>query len=80
VFMARAVGGYNLWIIDELVVVDEGAQGSFDLIPVVPRTVKTAILNAGTEYNVRLEYRRLKGNLTPVLGGMNGVQMSWASL
>ncbi|RMR61340.1 Beta-glucosidase [Pseudomonas syringae pv. actinidiae] len=80
VFKVRADGAYKLWINDELVLEDEGSQVSFDLIPVVPRTVKTASLKAGTEYNVRLEYRRLKGNFTPVLGGMNGVQMSWASL
>ncbi|RMR14698.1 Beta-glucosidase [Pseudomonas amygdali pv. ulmi] len=80
VFKVRADGAYKLWINDELVLEDEGSQVSFDLIPVVPRTVKTASLKAGTEYNVRLEYRRLKSNFTPVLGGMNGVQMSWASL
>ncbi len=80
VFKVRADGAYKLWINDELVAQDEGGQVSFDLIPVVPRTVKTASLKAGAEYTVRLEYRRLKGNYTPVLGGMNGVQMSWASL
>jgi beta-glucosidase len=80
VFKVRADGAYKLWINDELVLEDQDKQVSFDLIPVVPRTVKTVNLKAGTEYNVRLEYRRTKGNYTPVLGGMNGVQMSWASL
>ncbi|WP_084537037.1 beta-glucosidase [Pseudomonas asturiensis] len=80
VFKVRADGAYKLWIDDKLVLEDEGGQVSFDLIPVVPRTVKSVNLTAGKEYNVRLEYRRLKGNFIPVLGGLNGVQMSWASL
>lgn len=80
VFKVRADGAYKLWIDDKLVLEDEGGQVSFDLIPVIPRTVKSVNLTAGKEYNVRLEYRRLKGNFIPVLGGLNGVQMSWASL
>lgn len=80
VFKARADGAYKLWINDELVIDDGGDQVSFDLIPVVPHVAKTVNLKAGTEYSVRLEYRRLKGNYTPVLGGLNGVQLSWASL
>ncbi|SQF98998.1 Beta-glucosidase [Paucimonas lemoignei] len=80
VFKVRADGAYKLWIDDKLVLEDEGGQVSFDLIPVIPRTVKSVSLTAGKEYNVRLEYRRLKGNFIPVLGGLNGVQMSWASL
>lgn len=80
VFKVRADGAYKLWINDELVLEDKGEQVSFDLIPVIPRSVKTGNLKAGQEYNVRLEYSRQKGNFTQVLGGMNGVQMSWASL
>ncbi|MFH7473927.1 PA14 domain-containing protein, partial [Pseudomonas syringae pv. tagetis] len=58
VFKVRGEGAYKLWINDELVLEDEVSQVSFDQIPVVPRTVKTAILKAGNEYNVRLKYRR----------------------
>lgn len=79
-FKVRADGPYKLWIDDKLVLEDEGRQVSFDLIPVIPRTVKSVSLKAGKEYNVRLEYRRLQGNFIQVLGGLNGVQMSWASL
>ncbi|WP_407316849.1 glycoside hydrolase family 3 C-terminal domain-containing protein [Pseudomonas sp. nanlin1] len=80
VLKVRADGAYKLWLNDELVIQDDDRQVSFDLIPVIPRTAKTVNLTAGKEYSVRLEYRRLQGNYIPILGGLNGVQMSWASL
>ncbi len=41
---------------------------------------KTAALTAGKSYTVKLEYKRVQGNFIPALGGVTGVQMSWASL
>lgn len=41
---------------------------------------KTVELTAGKSYKVKLEYRRISGAYFAVLGGMNGIQMSWASL
>jgi beta-glucosidase len=80
VFKVRADGAFKLWVNDELVLENDGTQKSFDLINALVTSGKTARLQAGKEYTVKLEYRRLQGNFTPVLGGMAGVQMSWASL
>ena len=80
VFKVRADGAFKVWVNDELVLENDGTQKSFDLINALVTSGKTARLQAGKEYTVRLEYRRLQGNFTPVLGGLAGVQMSWASL
>jgi beta-glucosidase len=80
VFKVRADGAYKLWVNDELVAQNDGVQRSFDLINALTTSGKTAKLKAGKDYTVRLEYRRLQGNFTTVLGGLAGVQMSWASL
>jgi beta-glucosidase len=80
VFKVRADGAYKLWVNDQLVLENDGTALSFDLINALVTSGKTMRLQAGKEYDVKLEYRRLKGNFTPVLGGLTGVQMSWASL
>ncbi len=80
VFKVRADGAFKVWVNDELVLENDGTQKSFDLINALVTSGKTARLQAGKEYTVKLEYRRLQGNFTPVLGGLAGVQMSWASL
>jgi beta-glucosidase len=80
VFKVRADGAFKLWVNDELVLENDGTEKSFDLINALVTSGKTAKLQAGKEYTVKLEYRRLQGNFTPVLGGLAGVQMSWASL
>ncbi|GFM64139.1 glycosyl hydrolase family 3 [Pseudomonas cichorii] len=80
VFKVRADGAYKLWVNDELVLENDGTQQSFDLINALVTSGKTARLQAGKEYSVKLEYRRLQGNFTTFLGGLAGVQMSWASL
>nr|WP_253485274.1 glycoside hydrolase family 3 C-terminal domain-containing protein [Pseudomonas fluorescens] len=80
VFKVRADGAYKLWVNDELVLENDGTQLSFDLINAVVTSGKTVKLQAGKEYSVKLEYRRLDGTFTTFLGGMAGVQMSWASV
>lgn len=80
VFKVRADGPYKLWVNDELVSESDGVPLSWDLLDTVAHSGKTSKLTAGKEYTVKLEYRRTRGDYMPVLGGLTGVQMSWASL
>lgn len=80
IFKVRADGPYKLWVNDELVLESDGKSPSTDLVKAVAHSGKTARLQAGKEYSVKLEYRRLEGTFIPTLGGLTGVQMSWASL
>ena len=80
VFKVRADGAFKLWVNDELILESDGTPKSSDLVIALVASGKTARLQAGKTYNVKLEYRRLQGNFMPVLGGLTGVQMSWASL
>ncbi|RRV10692.1 glycosyl hydrolase family 3 [Pseudomonas sp. v388] len=80
IFKIRADGAYKLWVNDELVLESDGKSPSTDLVKAVAHSGKTARLQAGKEYSVKLEYRRLEGTFIPTLGGLTGVQMSWASL
>ncbi len=80
VFKVRGDGAFKLWVNDQLVLENDGTQLSFDLINAVVTSGKTVRLQAGKEYSVKLEYRRLQSNFTTFLGGLAGVQMSWASL
>ncbi len=80
VFKIRADGPFKLWVDGKLIINNSGDQLSNDLINAVVDSAKTGTLKAGKSYSVKLEYRRLLGNFTTTLGGLAGVQMSWASL
>ncbi|WP_268796950.1 glycoside hydrolase family 3 protein [Pseudomonas huanghezhanensis] len=80
VFKIRADGPYKLWVNDELVVQSDGVPYSADVVNAMTTSGKTASLSAGKAYAVKLEYQRVQGNFIPALGGLTGVQMSWASL
>lgn len=80
VFKIRADGPYKLWVNDELVVQSDGVPYSADVVNALTTSGKTANLVAGKKYTVKLEYQRVQGNFTPALGGLAGVQMSWAAL
>jgi beta-glucosidase len=80
VFKVRADGPYKLWVNDELVLQSDGTPYSADVVNAMTTSGKTAALVAGKQYTVKLEYQRVQGNFTPALGGLAGVQMSWASL
>jgi beta-glucosidase len=80
VFKVRADGPYKLWVNDELVVQSDGVPHSSDVVNALTTSGKTAALVAGKQYTVKLEYQRVQGNFTPALGGLAGVQMSWAAL
>lgn len=80
VFKVRADGPYKLWINDELVLQSDGVPYSSDVVNALTTSGKTASLKAGKSYTVKLEYQRVQGNFIPALGGVTGVQMSWASL
>ncbi|WP_162884816.1 beta-glucosidase [Pseudomonas syringae] len=80
VFKVRADGPYKLWINDELIVQSDGVPYSGDVVNALTTSGKTAALSAGKTYTVKLEYQRVQGNFIPALGGLTGVQMSWAAL
>ncbi|WP_080960881.1 beta-glucosidase [Pseudomonas lundensis] len=80
VFKVRADGPYKLWVNDELVLQSDGVPYSGDVVNAMTTSGKTASLKAGKSYSVKLEYQRVQGNFIPVLGGLTGVQMSWAAL
>ncbi|WP_282367991.1 beta-glucosidase [Pseudomonas sp. PS02290] len=80
VFKVRADGPYKLWVNDELVLQSDGAPYSADVVNALTTSGKTAALVAGKSYSVKLEYQRIQGNFIPALGGVTGVQMSWAAL
>lgn len=80
VFKVRADGPYKLWVNDELVLQSDGVPYSADVVNAMTTSGKTPALVAGKPYTVKLEYQRVQGNFIPALGGITGVQMSWASL
>ena len=80
VFKVRMDGPVNLWINDELVLESDGVPYASDVVNALTSSVKVPNLEAGEEYTVRLEYRRLSDRFMPVLGSIAGLQMSWASL
>jgi beta-glucosidase len=80
VFKIRADGPYKLWVNDELVLQSDGVAHSSDVVNALVTSGKTSALKAGKSYAVKLEYQRTAGNFTPALGGLAGVQMSWAAL
>ena len=80
VFKVRADGAYRLWVNGELVLDFDGTPVAADVVNATSRSAKTANLKAGTLYSVKLEYRRTTGAYFPVLGSLNGIQLSWASL
>jgi beta-glucosidase len=80
VFKVRADGPYKLWVNDELVLQSDGVAHSSDVVNALVTSGKTSALKAGKAYTVKLEYQRMQGNFTPALGGLAGVQMSWAAL
>jgi beta-glucosidase len=80
VFKVRADGPYKLWVNDQLVLQSDGVPYSSDVVNAMTTSGQTATLTAGKPYTVKLEYQRVQGNFTPALGGLAGVQMSWAAM
>lgn len=80
VFKVRADGPFRLFVDDKLVLESDGKPLSGDVINALAKFVKVGKLTAGKPHNVRLEYRRIDGSYFAFLGGIQGVQMSWASL
>ena len=80
VFKVRADGAYKLWVNDQLVMDQDGTVLTSQIVNTVAHSGKTLSLKAGKSYSIKLEYRRLNNEATSFLGGINGVQMSWAAL
>jgi beta-glucosidase len=80
VFKVRADGAYKVWVDGRLVVDFDGLGLSGDVVDAPSRFGKTDRLKAGKYYSVKMEYRRNGTFFFPVLGSMQGIQMSWASL
>jgi beta-glucosidase len=79
VFKVRADGAYKVWVDGKLVVDFDGQALSGDVVNAPSRFGKTAALKAGKYYTVKMEYRR-STFFFPVLGSIQGIQMSWAAL
>ncbi len=80
VFKVRADGAYKVWVDGKLIVDFDGQALSGDVVNAPSRFGKTARLKAGKYYTVKMEYARLGTFFFPVLGSIQGIQMSWASL
>lgn len=80
VLKVRASGPFRLFVDDKLVLESDGAPLSSDVVNTISRFGRTGVLEAGTAHQVRLEYRHVTGRFMPALGGIQGLQMSWASL
>lgn len=79
VLKVRADGPFKLYLDDQLILESDGEPRASDLVNAIPKTIETKRLKAGKLYSVRLEYSREKSFLS-ALGGLNGIQLSWASL
>ncbi len=79
VLKVRADGPFKLYLDDELILQSDGEPRATDVPDALAQSVKTGHLKAGKLYEVRLEYSR-EQYYQPTLGGLNGVQLSWASL
>jgi len=80
VFKVRADSPFKLYVNDKMVLEFDGKPLSGDVVNALSNFVKVGGLTAGVPANVRLEYRRTTGRFIPALGGIQGVQMSWAAL
>lgn len=80
VFKVRASGAFKLWIDGELVIDNAGHARTQDVPNALEESVKTKRLKAGKMYSFKLEYVRNSERFQADLGGLQGVQLSWASL
>ncbi len=80
VFKVRADSPFKLYVNDKMVLEFDGKPLSGDVVNALSNFVKVGGLTAGVPATVRLEYRRTTGRFIPALGGIQGVQMSWAAL
>ncbi|MZI92850.1 glycosyl hydrolase family 3 [Vibrio sp. CAIM 722] len=79
VFKIRGDGPFKLYMNGNLMMESDGEPRASDEPNAVPVTVKTSALKAGRLYSFRIEYSR-EQYYQSNLGGMNGLQFSWASL
>ncbi|WP_226507516.1 glycoside hydrolase family 3 C-terminal domain-containing protein [Pseudomonas sp. MWU16-30317] len=80
VFKVRGDGAYKLWVNDELVLDQDGARLTSLIVNTPAHSGKSMRLQAGKSYKIKFEFRRLNNEAYALLGGINGVQLSWASL
>jgi beta-glucosidase len=80
VFKVRADGSIKLWVNNKLIIDDLNPALSTDLAGTYSKFGRAVKLEAGQMYDVKLEYSRANSQFIPALGGLWGLQMSWASL
>lgn len=80
VLKVRADGPFEVYLNDKLMMESDGISRAKDVPNAIPVTAKTPRLKAGKLYTVRVEYKRNQERFQTNLGGMNGLQVSWASL
>ncbi|MDE1169277.1 MAG: glycoside hydrolase family 3 C-terminal domain-containing protein [Pseudomonas sp.] len=80
VFKVRADGAVRLWVNGQEIINNGDGEHlpTNSIPPTIPQSGKIK-LEAGKAYDVKLEYSRRDGYIS-TMGGMVGVQMSWASL
>ncbi|WP_047573321.1 beta-glucosidase [Pseudomonas syringae] len=80
VFKVRADGAIRLWVNGKQIINNGDGKPLINnsIPPTIPQFAKVN-LEAGKAYDIKLEYSRRPGYLS-TMGGMVGVQMSWASL
>ncbi|WP_287812053.1 glycoside hydrolase family 3 C-terminal domain-containing protein [Pseudomonas sp.] len=80
VFKVRADGAVRLWVNGQEIINNGDGEHlpTNSIPPTIPVSGKIK-LEAGKAYDIKLEYSRRDGYLS-TMGGMVGVQMSWASL
>ena len=80
VFKVRADGAVRLWVNGQEIINNGDGNHLTDnsIPPTIPVSGKIT-LQAGKAYDIKLEYSRRDGYIS-TMGGLVGVQMSWASL
>ncbi len=79
VIKVRADGPFKVWLNNQLILESDGEPRADDVPDATPFSVKTSRLKAGKLYTVKVEYSR-EQYFQSSLGGLNGIQVSWASL
>lgn len=80
VFKVRADGAVRLWVNGQEIINNGDGEHlpTNSIPPTIPSSAKVR-LEAGKTYDIKLEYSRRDGYIS-TMGGLVGVQMSWASL
>lgn len=80
VIKVRASGPFTVKLNGKEIMESDGEPRASDEPNAIEKSVKTKVLKKGKTYKIVLEYERTTQSFQTTLGGLDGVQMSWASL